>query len=71
LQPLLARVRRIVMVEAGPGQIEDELRLALSHAGIATPAIDSVRHFGGVLPQPEEIVEKVLGGRGMGEEVRA
>ncbi len=71
LEPLLARARRIVVVEAGPGQIEDELRLALSHAGIATPAIDSVRHFGGVLPQPQEIVDKVLGGRGMGEEVRA
>ena len=59
------------MVEAGPGQIEDELRLALSHAGIATPAIDNVRHMGGVLPQPQEIVEKVLGGGGMVQGVRA
>jgi pyruvate/2-oxoacid:ferredoxin oxidoreductase alpha subunit/NAD-dependent dihydropyrimidine dehydrogenase PreA subunit len=71
LTPLLARARKIVVVEAGPGQIEDEMRLALSHAGVATPVIESVRHFGGVLPQPQEIVEKVLGGRGMVEEVRA
>jgi pyruvate/2-oxoacid:ferredoxin oxidoreductase alpha subunit len=62
LEPLLARVLRIVVVEAGPGQIEDELRLALSHAGIAPPAIESVRRMGGVLPQPQEIVDQVLGG---------
>ena len=62
LVPLLARARRIVVVEAGPGQIEDELRLALSHAGVAPPAIGSVRRMGGVLPQPQEIVDKVLGG---------
>jgi pyruvate/2-oxoacid:ferredoxin oxidoreductase alpha subunit/NAD-dependent dihydropyrimidine dehydrogenase PreA subunit len=71
LEPLLARARRIVVVEAGPGQIEDELRLALSHAGIVPPAIGSVRHMGGVLPQPQEIVEKVLGGGGMVQGVRA
>ena len=33
LLPLLERTRRIVVVEASPGQLEDELRLALSHAG--------------------------------------
>jgi pyruvate/2-oxoacid:ferredoxin oxidoreductase alpha subunit len=71
LQPLLGRARRIVVVEAGPGQIEDELRLALSHAGAATPIMDNVRHFGGVLPQPEEIVAAVLGGRGVHEGVPA
>jgi pyruvate/2-oxoacid:ferredoxin oxidoreductase alpha subunit/NAD-dependent dihydropyrimidine dehydrogenase PreA subunit len=71
LAPLLGRARRIVVVEAGPGQIEDELRLALSHAGLPTPAIENVRRFGGVLPQPGEIVEKVLGGRQAGLEVRA
>jgi pyruvate/2-oxoacid:ferredoxin oxidoreductase alpha subunit/NAD-dependent dihydropyrimidine dehydrogenase PreA subunit len=63
LLPLLGHVRRIVVVEAGPGQIEDELRLALSHAGVAPPAIEGVRRMGGVLPQPDEIVGKVLGGR--------
>jgi pyruvate/2-oxoacid:ferredoxin oxidoreductase alpha subunit/NAD-dependent dihydropyrimidine dehydrogenase PreA subunit len=71
LIPLLDRARRIVVVEGGPGQIEDELRLALSHAGIPTPAIDHVRRMGGVLPEPQEIVDQVLGGRGMGGEVRA
>ena len=71
LTPLLGRARRIVVVEAGPGQIEDELRLALSHAGVSGPAIESVRRFGGVLPQPREIVEKVLGGPQTGPEVSA
>jgi pyruvate/2-oxoacid:ferredoxin oxidoreductase alpha subunit len=71
LLPLLDHVRRVVVVEAGPGQIEDELRLALSHAGIAPPPIDHVRHMGGVLPQPDEIVERVLGGHAAEREVRA
>jgi len=71
LEPLLARALRIVVVEAGPGQIEDELRLALSHAGIAPPAIESVRRMGGVLPQPQEIVDQVLGGVPAGGRVRA
>jgi pyruvate/2-oxoacid:ferredoxin oxidoreductase alpha subunit len=71
LAPLLGRARRIVVVEAGPGQIEDELRLAISYSGAATPAIEHVRHFGGVLPQPEEIAVKVLGGRGIREGVPA
>ena len=53
------RVRSLVVVEAGPGQLEDELRLALSHAGVATPPIARVRHFGGVLPQLHEIVDRV------------
>ncbi len=64
LAPLLARTRRIVVVEAGPGQIEDELRLSLSHAGIAPPALGHVRRMGGVLPQVQEIVDEVLGDRG-------
>ena len=62
LLPLLARVRRIVMVEASNGQIEDELRLALSYAGVAPPPITSIRHMGGVLPQLNEIVGRVLEG---------
>ena len=62
LKPILEHTRRIVAVEASNGQLEDELRLALSHAGIAPPPIDHVRHFGGILPQEEEIVQKVLEG---------
>jgi len=60
LVPLLARAERIVMVEASPGQLEDELRLAVSRAGVPLPRMESVQRYGGVLPQPGEIVERVL-----------
>jgi pyruvate/2-oxoacid:ferredoxin oxidoreductase alpha subunit/NAD-dependent dihydropyrimidine dehydrogenase PreA subunit len=60
LAPVLRTAERIVVVEASSGQLEDELRLALSKAGLATPPIDHVRHQGGVLPQQAEIVEAVL-----------
>jgi pyruvate/2-oxoacid:ferredoxin oxidoreductase alpha subunit len=56
LAPLLARRPRVVVVEASPGQLEDELRLAVSRAGLPTPALEAVRHMGGVLPQQSEIV---------------
>jgi pyruvate/2-oxoacid:ferredoxin oxidoreductase alpha subunit/NAD-dependent dihydropyrimidine dehydrogenase PreA subunit len=46
LAPVLRRVQRVVMVEASPG-----LRL---------PPVDAVQHYGGILPQQEEIVERVL-----------
>jgi pyruvate/2-oxoacid:ferredoxin oxidoreductase alpha subunit/NAD-dependent dihydropyrimidine dehydrogenase PreA subunit len=60
LLPLLPRARGLIVVEAGSGQLEDEMRLALSHAGVTTlPQIDRVQHFGGVLPQQAEIVNKV------------
>ncbi len=72
LLPALEHARRIVVVEASAGQLEDEVRLALSHAGVAPPPIESVRRLGGVLPSTEEIVDAVLakefsgpGGRGM------
>jgi pyruvate/2-oxoacid:ferredoxin oxidoreductase alpha subunit/NAD-dependent dihydropyrimidine dehydrogenase PreA subunit len=57
LSPLLSRAHRVVVVEASNGQLEDELRLALSHAEIKSPPmIEHVRHQGGVLPQQKEIV---------------
>jgi pyruvate/2-oxoacid:ferredoxin oxidoreductase alpha subunit/NAD-dependent dihydropyrimidine dehydrogenase PreA subunit len=60
LLPLLPSTRGLVMVEAGPGQLEDELRLALSHANVReNPRIHRVRRGGGVLPQQNEIVEAV------------
>ena len=68
LLPLLDRARGLVVVEAGPGQLEDELRLALSYAetGYAKTGhagrgarIEHIRHMGGVLPQVEEIVGRV------------
>ena len=42
LKPLLPKARRVVVVEASAGQLEDELRLALSHAGAAR-APDRIR----------------------------
>jgi pyruvate/2-oxoacid:ferredoxin oxidoreductase alpha subunit/NAD-dependent dihydropyrimidine dehydrogenase PreA subunit len=60
LAPLAARIRGLVVVEAGAGQLEDEVRLAMSHAGIAPPPISHVRRYGGVLPSQREIVEAVV-----------
>ena len=63
LLPHLGHTERIVVVEASAGQLEDELRLALSHAGItAPPPIAHVRRMGGVLPQQRDIVDTVLSG---------
>jgi len=59
LLPLVERARGLVVVEAGNGQLENELRLTLSHAGAAASRIEHLRHYGGVLPQQEEIVEIV------------
>ena len=57
---LLPRVEKIVVVEASNGQLEDELRLALSRAEVVNmPEIDHIQHYGGVLPQLDEIVEKI------------
>jgi len=60
LKPLLANVKQIVVVEASAGQIEDELRLALSHAGITDPPpITHIQRYGGVLPQEKDVVAHV------------
>ena len=60
LLKVLPTVKRIVVVEASNGQLEDEIRLALSHAGCTTlPTFTSVRHFGGMLPQQTEVVAHV------------
>lgn len=56
---LIPQLKKIVMVEAGNGQLEDELRLALSCSGLQCPPIESVRHFGGVLPQTVEIIDRI------------
>jgi pyruvate/2-oxoacid:ferredoxin oxidoreductase alpha subunit len=61
LLPFLPRTKRLVVVEASSGQLEDEMRLALSHAGVhAPPPISHVRRMGGILPQQCEIVQHVL-----------
>jgi len=59
LLPLLGRTRRLVVVEASDGQLEDELRLALSHAGAAGVAIAHLRRHGGILPSQREIGDAV------------
>lgn len=59
LLKLLPRVKSVTVVEASNGQLEDELRLALSHAGAATPPLYNVRRFGGVLPQLSEICSRL------------
>ena len=60
LQAVLPQVKRLVVVEASNGQLEDELRLALSLAGVHDlPVISHVRHFGGMLPQQSEVFAHV------------
>jgi len=67
LEPLLRQVRRLVVVEASSGQLEDEMRLAMSHAGVdRPPPISHVRRMGGILPPQGEIVEHVLRLEGVG-----
>ena len=60
LRKVAAAARRIVVVEASAGQLEDELRLALAKDGAGAPVIDHVRRMGGVLPQQDEILDHVL-----------
>ena len=61
LRPIATRARRFVVVEASAGQLEDELRLAMSHGDVGQGiVIDSVRRMGGVLPGQREIVERVV-----------
>ncbi|MDI1320110.1 MAG: 3-methyl-2-oxobutanoate dehydrogenase subunit VorB [bacterium] len=60
LRKILPTVSRLVVVEGSPGQLEDELRLALSHAGIAPPPLTPVQHYGGVLPSQDEILSAIL-----------
>jgi pyruvate/2-oxoacid:ferredoxin oxidoreductase alpha subunit/NAD-dependent dihydropyrimidine dehydrogenase PreA subunit len=60
LATVLGRVERVVMVEASPGQLEDEMRLAVSRRGLRLPPVEGVRRYGGILPQQEEIVERIL-----------
>jgi pyruvate/2-oxoacid:ferredoxin oxidoreductase alpha subunit/NAD-dependent dihydropyrimidine dehydrogenase PreA subunit len=61
LEPILEHVKSLVVIEASDGQLEDEMRLALSQAShTGTLLITSLRHHGGVLPSPDEIVARVL-----------
>ena len=60
LRDLLEGIRGFVIVEAGSGQLEDEVRLAMSHAGLAMPQVVRVRRMGGVLPSQHEIMDTIL-----------
>lgn len=63
LEYALADARKVIVVEAGNGQLEDEMRLAMHKAGLLNIVpIENVRHFGGILPQQQEIIDKVLDG---------
>ncbi len=61
LMPLLSAAKRIVVVEASNGQLEDELRLALHYAREVSVDIRHLRHQGGILPTDQEIYELVKG----------
>jgi pyruvate/2-oxoacid:ferredoxin oxidoreductase alpha subunit/NAD-dependent dihydropyrimidine dehydrogenase PreA subunit len=63
LAPILGRVDHVVAVEASAGQLEDEMRLAISRADLTTPAITRLNRHGGVLPSHDEIVAHVIGAR--------
>jgi pyruvate/2-oxoacid:ferredoxin oxidoreductase alpha subunit/NAD-dependent dihydropyrimidine dehydrogenase PreA subunit len=65
LKAILPRVSRLVIVEGSPGQLEDELRLALSHAGLTPPPITPVQHYGGVLPSQNEILNAIISNQGV------
>lgn len=56
LMPLLDRVDRMIVVEASAGQLEDELRLAMSRADARRIPIDRVNRYGGMLPSHDDIV---------------
>ena len=60
LADLLPQTKRLVIGEAGPGQLEDEVRLALSHAGVNPPRLEHVRRHGGVLPSQREILNQLF-----------
>ena len=60
LRPLVeGAVTDILVVEASAGQLEHELRLALSLADLCGLRIHHLRHLGGVLPQEGEITREV------------
>jgi pyruvate/2-oxoacid:ferredoxin oxidoreductase alpha subunit/NAD-dependent dihydropyrimidine dehydrogenase PreA subunit len=60
LRRVVGAARHLVVVEASEGQLEDEMRLALSHADLHGPPISHVRRQGGILPSQEEIVDHVV-----------
>ncbi|MEZ4221559.1 MAG: 4Fe-4S binding protein [Polyangiaceae bacterium] len=60
LRPLLSSARHVLVVEASDGQLEDEMRLAMHHADVSGVRIHHLRHMGGILPDAQEVYDKVL-----------
>jgi pyruvate/2-oxoacid:ferredoxin oxidoreductase alpha subunit len=60
LRRVLRPDMRLLVVEASDGQLEDELRLALSVAGLEPSRIAHLRRYGGVLPTAAEIVDGAI-----------
>lgn len=59
----VAQAKQVIFVEASDGQLEDEARLALSHAGLGNGLpLGHVRRYGGNLPELSEILEAAKGG---------
>jgi pyruvate/2-oxoacid:ferredoxin oxidoreductase alpha subunit len=58
LHPILGQVTDIFVVEASDGQLEDEIRLALQHAGIDGFRFHRLQHMGGIMPEVGEIYDK-------------
>jgi pyruvate/2-oxoacid:ferredoxin oxidoreductase alpha subunit len=60
LKAILPKVKQMVVVEASAGQLENELRLELSKAGVEKlPIMSYVRRMGGMLPQQTEVTAHV------------
>lgn len=60
LAPMLDTAQRVIVVEASGTQLEDEMRLAMSHADARHVEIDRVNRLGGMIPSQDEIVERVM-----------
>jgi len=60
IKGILPHVKSLVLVEASAGQLENELRLELSLAGVEKlPTVSHVRRMGGMLPQQADVVAHV------------
>jgi pyruvate/2-oxoacid:ferredoxin oxidoreductase alpha subunit len=60
LAPMLDTAQRVIVVEVSGTQLEDEMRLAMSHADARHVEIDRVNRLGGMIPSQDEIVERVM-----------
>lgn len=62
-KPLLKTATKVLVVEASNGQLEDELRLALHHAGLGGAPLEfhHLRHMGGILPTDREVYDLAKG----------